>query len=45
MDGFETFKEIKKMQDEINVIGCSGYQAQEECMNCGMQGFLEKPVN
>lgn len=47
MDGKETFRRLREIRGNINVILCTGFILQErlaEMMESGLTGFLRKPV-
>ncbi len=46
MDGVRTFENLRKVNPELNVVLCSGYNEQEatqKFQNQGLAGFLHKP--
>ena len=46
MDGEETFRELRRMQPNVKVILCSGYNSQTATQNFtgkGLAGFIQKP--
>jgi two-component system cell cycle sensor histidine kinase/response regulator CckA len=48
MTGYETFKAMKKMNPDVNVLFSSGdsmNRQAEEMIDCGCRGFIRKPFN
>ena len=48
IDGEEAFRELRRLQPEVKVILCSGYNEQDatQCfVGKGLAGFLQKPYN
>jgi CheY-like chemotaxis protein len=46
LNGCETFREVRRLQSDVPVVLCSGYDVQrsaEEFSNLGFSGFLQKP--
>lgn len=46
MDGEQTFLELRKINPDVKVILCSGYNEQDATQNFtdkGLAGFLKKP--
>jgi two-component system cell cycle sensor histidine kinase/response regulator CckA len=48
IDGFETFRKLKKFDPQVRVLLCSGYSKNERvdgALNHGACGFMEKPFD
>ncbi len=46
-DGYETAKEILKIQPKIFIIACSGHEGDEHknhCIKMGMKDLITKPI-
>jgi two-component system cell cycle response regulator DivK len=48
LDGFDTTKEIKKINSDIPVIAQTAFcmpEEKERCFSCGCNAYISKPIN